>query len=32
MPNTFKLLSNQNINGIDIDFIITNQKGDKLYI
>ncbi|CAD8112854.1 unnamed protein product [Paramecium primaurelia] len=32
MPNTFKLLSNQHVNGTDIDFIITNQKGQKLYI
>ncbi|CAD8072355.1 unnamed protein product [Paramecium primaurelia] len=32
MPNTFKLLSNQYVNGTEIDFIITNQKGEKLYI
>ncbi|CAD8165352.1 unnamed protein product [Paramecium pentaurelia] len=32
MPNTFKLLSNQYVNGTEIDFIIINQKGEKLYI
>ncbi|CAK81164.1 unnamed protein product (macronuclear) [Paramecium tetraurelia] len=32
MPNTFKLVSNQFVNGAEIDFIITNQKGDKLLV
>ncbi|CAD8121983.1 unnamed protein product [Paramecium sonneborni] len=32
MPNSLKLLSNQYVNSMEIDFIITNQKGDKLFV
>ncbi|CAD8190687.1 unnamed protein product [Paramecium octaurelia] len=32
MPNTFKLQSNQYVNATEIDFIITNEKGEKLYV
>ncbi|CAK91625.1 unnamed protein product (macronuclear) [Paramecium tetraurelia] len=31
MPKTFILQSNQYMNGMEIDIVITNQKGEKLY-
>ena len=32
MPKTLKLLNNEYLNGIEIDFIIMNEKGEKLYV